>query len=101
MSATHKSLVHFPAETLSSHTWQRIKPLCLLKYAGSPLSWRDKEGLHTCRCVACLGSKLDLGSSTVLRLQTEHEHFPCMVLQGCLEKVLKSPNSFVGLCLTH
>jgi len=101
MSATQNSPVRFPAERLSSHTWQRIKPLCLLRYAGSPLSWRDNLGLHTCRYVVHLGSKLGVCSSTRLLLQKQYECFPCVVFWECLEKGLKGHNSFVGLCLTH
>lgn len=58
VSATHKSLVRFPAESLSSHTWQRIKPLCLLKYAGSPLSWRDSMGLQHLQLCSAPGQQI-------------------------------------------
>lgn len=34
-------------------------------------------------------------------LQTQQKCFLCLVFWGCLEKVMKSPDRFVGLCLTH
>lgn len=84
----HTILVCFPAESLSSHTWHCIKPLCLLKWAGSPLSWGDNAGPQSCRCAVYLGSKLDLVCSTGFLLQAQHEPFPCVVFWGCLEKSL-------------
>lgn len=57
---------------------------------GVPFVTEGQRGAaHLQMCVVPLGSKLELGSSPRLLLQTQHERFPCVVCQGCLEKVLE------------